>query len=62
MDDGIAIVTIDNPPVNTIDSNVRSGLKDRLDELGALDNVRALLLLCSGKTFCSGADMGEFHG
>jgi len=62
MDDGIAIVTIDNPPANTIDSKVRSRLKDCLDELETLDNVRTVLLLCSGKTFCSGADIGEFHG
>ena len=61
-DDGVAIITIDNPPVNTIDGKVRSGLKDRLEELESLDDVRALLLRCNGKTFCSGADIAEFHG
>ena len=61
-DDGVAIITIDNPPVNTIDGKVRSGLKDVLEELESRDDLRALLLRCDGKTFCSGADIAEFHG
>lgn len=61
-DGGIAVVTIDNPPVNTIDSGVRSGLNACLDKLRGRDDVRAVLLRCEGKTFCSGADIGEFQG
>ena len=61
-DGDVAIITIDNPPVNTIDGKVRSGLRARLKELESLEGMRALLLRCSGKTFCSGADIAEFHG
>ncbi len=61
-DDGIAIVTIDNPPVNTIDARVRAALNERLDELEGYAGLRGVLLRCAGKTFCSGADIGEFHG
>lgn len=62
MDRDVAIITIDNPPVNTIDSKVRAGLGSCLEELEALDGVRALLLRCNGNTFCSGADIAEFRG
>jgi 3-hydroxyacyl-CoA dehydrogenase len=61
--DGIAVLTVDNPPVNTITAAVRADLNWALDEL-ARDAApsRAVLLLCAGKTFFSGADIGEFNG
>lgn len=58
----VAIITIDNPPVNTIDAGLRAALRSCLDELESRDGVDAVLLLCRGKTFCSGADIGEFNG
>lgn len=58
----IAIVTIDNPPVNTITAEVRSGLRDALTALQSVGGVQAMLLRCDGNTFCSGADIGEFNG
>ena len=61
-DGSIAVITIDNPPVNTIDAGVRAGLGRCLDELKSLGDIEAVLLRCAGKTFCSGADIGEFHG
>ena len=60
--DGIAVITVDNPPVNTIDAGVRAGLFEALAELAAAKDVKALLLLCAGSTFFSGADIGEFAG
>ncbi len=60
--DGVAVLSIDNPPVNTITSALRSGLSAALDRVGSMTGVRALLLRCEGKTFCSGADIGEFSG
>lgn len=62
QEDGIAVVVIDNPPVNTIDAGVRTGLAHCLDEIETLGDLRGVLLRCEGKTFCSGADIGEFHG
>jgi len=58
-DDGIAVVTVDNPPVNTITAAVREGLRQALPQL---EGARAVLLVCAGSTFFSGADIGEFSG
>jgi len=58
----VAVITIDNPPVNTITAAVRTGLRDALAGLSALQGVAAVLLRCDGSTFCSGADIGEFDG
>ncbi len=58
----IAVVTVDNPPVNTINTAVREQLLEALDSVAALPGIRGLLLLCAGKTFFSGADISEFSG
>jgi 3-hydroxyacyl-CoA dehydrogenase len=58
----VAVLSIDNPPVNTITAALRSGLSAALDEVALLKDVRALLLRSVGNTFCSGADIGEFSG
>jgi 3-hydroxyacyl-CoA dehydrogenase len=60
--DDIAVLTVDNPPVNTITAAVRADLNWALDELSRAPAPHAVLLLCAGKTFFSGADIGEFHG
>ncbi|HTG76807.1 MAG TPA: 3-hydroxyacyl-CoA dehydrogenase NAD-binding domain-containing protein, partial [Steroidobacteraceae bacterium] len=56
----IALVTVSNPPVNTISSAVRDELHRVLDRLEP--RVEAVVLLCSGSTFFSGADIAEFGG
>lgn len=60
--DGIAVVTICNPPVNVISAAVRAGLADALTQLTRRDDARAVVLAAEGDTFCSGADIGEFSG
>lgn len=60
--DGIAVITIRNPPVNVISAGVRAGLGQALTELDAMKDVRAAVLAADGPTFCSGADIGEFSG
>ena len=62
VEDGIALVTIRNPPVNVISAAVRVGLNEALTNIGALDGARAVVLTAEGSTFCSGADIGEFSG
>ena len=62
VEDGIALVTIRNPPVNVISAAVRAGLNEALTNIGALDGARAVVLTAEGSTFCSGADIGEFSG
>ena len=58
----VAVITADNPPVNTITAAVRAGLSQALQQLGREHGIRALLLRCAGTTFFSGADIGEFSG
>ncbi len=62
IQDGIAVITVNNPPVNTITAAVRSGLNAALDELAGLSGIKAVVLACEGSTFFSGADIGEFAG
>ena len=61
-DGEIALVVVNNPPVNTITAAVRDGLRDALAELGKAQDIKAVVLLCEGSTFFSGADIGEFSG
>jgi 3-hydroxyacyl-CoA dehydrogenase len=60
--DRIAVVTVSNPPVNTLSIAVRDALNRALDELGAQAGVCGAVLMCSGSTFFSGADLSEFSG
>ncbi len=55
----IALITVSNPPVNTISSAVRDELHRVLD---GLESPVAVVLMCSGSTFFSGADIAEFAG
>ena len=60
--DGIAVITVDNPPVNTITAAVRADLNAALDEIERGARPGAVLLRCAGKTYFSGADISEFAG
>jgi 3-hydroxyacyl-CoA dehydrogenase len=61
-EDEIAVIAVNNPPVNTITAGVRAGLGRALDEVAALSGIKAVVLICEGRTFFSGADIGEFNG
>lgn len=56
----IATVTIDNPPVNALSQAVRQGLWDAVATLDADPAVKAVVLICAGRTFIAGADVTEF--
>ncbi len=58
-DGAIAVITIDNPPVNALSREVRAGLVAALDE-AADGAIRAIVLAGGGPTFCAGADIREF--
>lgn len=57
----IAFVIINNPPVNTINAAVRDGLRLALKQLNG-GRTKAVIMMCEGSTFFSGADIGEFNG
>lgn len=56
----LAIVTVDNPPVNVLSYPVRLGLAEALEEIEAADDIKAAVLVCAGRTFVAGADISEF--
>ncbi len=58
--DGVALLILDNPPVNAISAPVRRGLKAGLDLALADASVRAIVLCGAGKHFSGGADIREF--
>ena len=57
---GLAIVTIDNPPVNALSQRVRAALVQAVADLDADDEVRAVVLAGAGRLFVGGADIAEF--
>jgi len=59
---GIAVIRVDNPPVNTINAAVRRDLGQAIAAVRNRSDVRAAVLACAGSTFFSGADIGEFAG
>ena len=58
--DGIAVITIDNPPVNAMSAAVRKSCWDAIDKLAADASAGAAVLICAGRTFIAGADITEF--
>ena len=60
IEDGIAVITIDNPPVNALSQGVRAGLKDGIAKALNDDSVTAIVIHCAGRTFIAGADITEF--
>ena len=60
-DVAIALVVVDNPPVNALSWHVRQGLFDGMTQAAA-DGAQAIVLICDGRTFIAGADISEFGG
>ena len=59
-DGSVAVVVIDNPPVNALSHHVRRGLLDAMAHVAADADVEAAVLICAGRTFIAGADITEF--
>jgi 3-hydroxyacyl-CoA dehydrogenase len=60
VEDGVAVLTLDNPPVNALSQGVRQGLKDGVAKAQADTAAKAILVYCKGSTFIAGADINEF--
>ncbi|MDX1737455.1 MAG: enoyl-CoA hydratase/isomerase family protein, partial [Alphaproteobacteria bacterium] len=56
----IAIVRVDNPPVNALSAVVRKGLYDAALQLDNDPDIAQVVLICEGRTFIAGADISEF--
>lgn len=59
-DQDIAVITIDNPPVNALSPGVPEGISEAIDQIGKDDAIRAVVLIGAGRTFVAGADIKEF--
>jgi 3-hydroxyacyl-CoA dehydrogenase len=56
----IAVITLDNAPVNALGLGVRRGVAEGLERAAADAAVCAVVLTGAGATFCGGADVSEF--
>ena len=59
-DGNVAIITIDNPPVNALRHGVRKGIMDNVIAARDDASVEAIILTGAGRTFVAGADITEF--
>jgi 3-hydroxyacyl-CoA dehydrogenase len=59
-EDEVAVITIDNPPVNALGAGVAEGIAAALSRAEADAEVRAILVIGAGKTFVAGADINAF--
>lgn len=60
VQDGIAVIAVDNPPVNALSQAVRTGLAEAVARLSGDDQARAGVIYGAGRTFIAGADIREF--
>ena len=58
--DGVAVVTINNPPVNALGDQVRETLRETFEQFDQDAGVKAIVLIGSGSTFVVGADINKF--
>src|SRR5438552_15358815 len=56
----VAVITVNNPPVNALSQHVRQGLRDGITQAVADAAVGAIVITCAGRTFIAGADITEF--
>jgi 3-hydroxyacyl-CoA dehydrogenase len=59
-DNDIAIITINNPPVNALSPGVPEGISDSIDQIEKDASGKAVVIIGGGRTFVAGADIKEF--
>ena len=59
-DHEIAIITINNPPVNALSPAVAQGIAQAIEPVGSDASIKAVVLIGGGRTFIAGADIKEF--
>jgi 3-hydroxyacyl-CoA dehydrogenase len=60
QDNDIAIITINNPPVNALSPGVPEGISEAIEKIDKNSEVKAAVLIGGGRTFVAGADIKEF--
>ncbi len=61
MRDAIAVISLDNPPLNGLNHELRAGLAAGIDRASASAGVEAVVIIGAGRAFSSGADIREFN-
>src|SRR5436190_7684859 len=59
-DGEIAVITVNNPPVNALSPGVPEGIGAAISEAAQDDSVKGVILIGGGRTFIAGADIKEF--
>jgi 3-hydroxyacyl-CoA dehydrogenase len=59
-DKDVAIITINNPPVNALSPAVAQGIAQAIEQVGRDDAIKAVVVIGGGRTFIAGADIKEF--
>src|SRR5215831_8846720 len=59
-DNDIAIITVNNPPVNALSPGVPEGISEAIEHISKDSSITAAVLIGSGRTFVAGADIKEF--
>lgn len=60
VENRVAVITVDAPPSNALSTAVRAGLQLAFTVAAQMADARAIVLICAGKTFLSGADHREY--
>ena len=59
--DGIAVITLDNPPVNGLGASTRLGIVEGIERARDDASISGIVLIGAGKAFSGGADITEFN-
>ena len=57
---GVAVITIDNPPVNALSPGVPEGIVEAVERGNADPAIKAMVLIGAGRSFIAGADIRQF--
>jgi len=57
----VAVITFNNPPMNTLAHPLRAAVHRHLQGAIADDKVKAIVLIGAGRAFCAGAEVREFN-
>ncbi len=60
VEDGVGVITVQNPPVNALSPGVPEGILQGVDQFASDESVNAIILIGGGRTFIAGADIKEF--
>ncbi|MFS8978607.1 enoyl-CoA hydratase/isomerase family protein [Cupriavidus necator] len=59
VSDGVALVTLNRPPVNALNREMRRQIVATFDEISEREDIRCAVLTGAGKVFCAGADLKD---